>query len=38
MLFTADSHKPPKFGARSGMNFQEIPWVEQNWEMTACVF
>ena len=22
MLFTADSHNPPKFGARSGMNFQ----------------
>ena len=25
MLFTADSHNPPKFGARSGMNFQEMP-------------
>ena len=25
MLFTVDSHKPPKFGARSWMNFQEIP-------------
>ena len=34
MLFTAASHNPPKFGARSGMN---IPCVEQKLEITPWV-
>ncbi len=38
-LFTAASHKPPKWGERSGMNFQTIHLDEQNSETrpwTCC--
>ena len=36
MLVT--SHKPLKFGTRSGMNFHEMFWEEQNWDTATCVF
>ena len=38
MLFTAASHKPPKCGVHSGMNFHVIFCMAQNSEMIPCVW
>ena len=37
-LFTAASHNPPKWSARSGMKCQQIPQVEQKSQIAYSVF
>ena len=37
MPLTTASQRPPKWGARSGMNLQSMFCVEQNSEMSPCV-
>ena len=37
-LLAAASHKQPKWGACSGMNFHVILWDEQKWEISVFLF